>query len=104
MTLRGEHGRAKELIEEGLILGRESGIKLMSVGGIEAAAVMAARRGEAEDAARLWGAAGAAREALGSPLSAKERTPLEPYVATVRSQLDEATWGAAEEQGRKMTL
>jgi predicted ATPase/DNA-binding SARP family transcriptional activator/DNA-binding CsgD family transcriptional regulator len=104
MTLRGEHGRAKELIEEGLISGRESGIKLMSVGGIEVAAILAARRGEAEGVARLWGAAEGAREAIGSPLSAGERRLFEPYMATVRSQLDEARWGAAEQQGRRMTL
>ena len=66
---------------------------------------MAALRGDAARAARLWGTAEALGEAIGLTLSPLDRAhpDYEGLLATVRSRLDEAAWEAAREEGRAMT-
>jgi hypothetical protein len=52
----------------------------------------------------LLGAADALREVTGSPWAPLERRLHDPYLAAIRSGVDEADLGAAWEEGRAMTL
>jgi hypothetical protein len=54
--------------------------------------------------ARLCGAAEALREAIGTPIWPVDRPTYERDVATMRAQLDEATFVAAWAEGRAMPL
>ena len=60
-------------------------------------------REEAEQAARLFGAAEALREAVGYQHSPEEDALREPYLAAASSRLEE-TWEAALAEGRAMEL
>jgi hypothetical protein len=53
-------------------------------------------------AARLFGAAGALREAVSAPLPSAARALREPYLGTARSRLGEVEWARAWEEGRAM--
>ena len=66
-TRRGDHGRAKMLLEEGLVLSRKLGSMVNAAEILETLAEMAGALGEGTRAARLWGAADALREVTGSP-------------------------------------
>jgi hypothetical protein len=57
-----------------------------------------------EEAAKLLGAAEALRESLGVGLAPAEQATHDETVAAVRDALDEAHFGAAWRQGRKLTL
>ena len=103
-TRRGDHGRAKTLLEEGLVLSRKLGSMVNAAEILETLAEMAGALGDGTRAARLWGAADTLREVTGSPWAPQERRLHEPYLAAVRSGVDEAVWRAAWEEGRAMTL
>ncbi len=96
--------RATALYEESLTLSREAGMKANIGECLEGLADIAGARGEAVRAARLYGAAEALREAVGYPLTAEDLALMEPYLAAARSQLDEAVWQRAWEEGRAMAL
>jgi ATP/maltotriose-dependent transcriptional regulator MalT len=70
---------------------------------LHVAASLAGSQGKATRSARLWGAAEALREAIGTVLSPFEHHLYEPYLAAARAQLDEAAWKAAWAGGRAMT-
>ena len=76
-----------------------------TVYGLQGLAGVAALRGEAARAARLWGAAEALREAIGYPASPFDRShpDYEGLLAPARSRLGEAAWEAAQAEGRMMT-
>jgi hypothetical protein len=82
----------------------EIGDKLGAPDDLEGLACVAAARGEAERAAKLFGASEALPEAMGAPLEPGDRALQEPYLAAARSQLDEAAWQEAWAQGQAMTL
>jgi predicted ATPase/DNA-binding CsgD family transcriptional regulator len=103
-TLRGQHGRAEVLLEEGLVLGQTSGNRLHTLQCIEAAMMLAADLTQAEKAARMWGAAEASRDAIGAPLQPVDREFYGPYLDTARTELGEEAWSAARNRGRTMTL
>ena len=67
-------------------------------------ACVAEARGEAERAARLFGACEALREVMDAPPEPGELALQEPYLAAARSQLDETSWQEAWAEGRAMTL
>ena len=98
----GDHERAEALHEESLVLCRELGDKLIGSESLEGLACAAGAKGEAERAARLFGAAEALREAVGYQQAPRERALREPYLAAARSRVDEAAWAAAWEEGRSM--
>jgi predicted ATPase/DNA-binding SARP family transcriptional activator/DNA-binding CsgD family transcriptional regulator/Tfp pilus assembly protein PilF len=101
---QGENERARQLFEEALLLGRGAGRKPQIIDTLEGMASLAAIAGEATRAARLWGAAEAARGATGIALSPAERAFHEPYLAPARSRVGEAAWEDALGRGRAMSL
>jgi predicted ATPase/DNA-binding CsgD family transcriptional regulator len=64
---------------------------------------LAAAHGQAERSARLFGAAAADREAIGTMLALPERIPFERATAAVRATLGDAAFEAAWATGRAMT-
>jgi len=66
-------------------------------------AAMAGMQGQPERAVRLFASATEIRTAIDAPLPPVDRTDYERDIAAVRAQLDESTFNAAWETGRKMT-
>jgi hypothetical protein len=89
--LRGDLGRAKALHKESLALSKELGShKQLTVTLLEGLACGAGAEGDAERAARLFGATEALREATGFPLEPALRGLEGPYLVGARSQLERA--------------
>jgi DNA-binding CsgD family transcriptional regulator len=80
------------------------GMKPQVVESLEGMAGLAVTLGEATRAAHLWGAAEAAREVIGIPLSPGERALHEPYLGAAHSRLGEAAWEEALAEGWSMSL
>jgi DNA-binding CsgD family transcriptional regulator len=102
--LQSDNERARIAFQEGLILCKELGNKLDASGSLDGLACISATEGAAERAAILFGTGEALREAVGTVQLPEEDALLEPYLATVRSQLDEASWRAAWAEGRAMSM
>ncbi len=62
---------------------------------LEGLGIVAAEQGELEWAARLWGAARALREAIGTPLSPVYRADYEQALIAARTQFDEQAFASA---------
>jgi DNA-binding CsgD family transcriptional regulator len=71
---------------------------------LEALAAVAGVLGHIPRAARLWGAAYALREDIGSPLPPDERALQEPYFAAARAHLEEESWEVAWKEGFEMSI
>ena len=102
--LQGDPSQATDLFKEVLISSRESGSRTDLAYGLEGMAMVAGVQEETERAARLAGAAEILHEATGARLTSDQRKVYEPYLASARSQLDEAAWKEAWAEGRAMTL
>jgi predicted ATPase/DNA-binding SARP family transcriptional activator/DNA-binding CsgD family transcriptional regulator len=101
---QGDHERATPSFKEGLAVAQEVGIKASVINALEGMATLAGALGEDTRAARLWGAAEAAREVTGIALPPGERALHEPYLASARSELGEAAWEERLAEGRAMSL
>jgi predicted ATPase/class 3 adenylate cyclase len=101
---QGDFAPARAHLWESLAHQRDSGFQrfipntLISLAGLEAAL------GQAERAARLFGAADVLREAMGVRLSVSEREAYERDIAVARSALGEGPFAAAWAEGQAMTL
>ncbi len=100
---RGDHQRANDLCEEGLGRALEQGVLHQTGHHLHVSAVLAGSQGQAVRSARLWGAAEALREAIGTGLVPVERSYYGPYIAAARAQLAEEEWAKAWAEGRRMT-
>lgn len=100
----GRTDEAFEHFEESLLLRQDLGERRYSVDCIQGLAGVAASVGDPVRAARLWGAAEAALEELGTPLTPADREFQSQFVERARSELDEAAWSAAFEAGRRLPL
>ncbi len=99
---RGDHERVKALSEESLKLLQKGEDKQHIADCLEIMAGGAGAQGQAQRAARLWGAAEALREEIGVPLQPEDRKLLDPYLATAHSSLGEVAWQATLAEGRAM--
>ncbi len=99
---QGDQAAAYGLYQESLACGVTSA-RLTIAPSLEGLAGVAAAQGELAWAAQLWGAAQALREAFGAPLPPVERADYERVVAAAREQLEERSFTAAWDQGRRMT-
>ncbi len=102
--LQGDHKRAKTSYEESLSLSKELGERMTAAESLEGLACVAGTRGEAERAAKLFGAAEALREAVGYQHTPEEGAMREPYLSTTRFRLNETTWQGAWAEGRAMSM
>ena len=102
--LQGDHERARTSYQESLMLCKELGQKMIAAESLAGLACVAGTEGEAERAARLFGAAEALREAVGYQHAPEEVALREPYLATIRSRLDEMAWEATWAEGRGMSM
>jgi tetratricopeptide (TPR) repeat protein len=100
--LQGDRERAEAMHEQSLVLCRELGDRLTASESLDGLACTAGSRGDAERASRLFGAAEALREATGYQQAPRDRSLREPYLAAARSQVGEAAWSEAWEEGRSM--
>jgi predicted ATPase/class 3 adenylate cyclase len=98
---QNDYGRAQTLFVQCLRLSREQGRRTFMIGCLVCLAQVAAVFGQAEKAARLFGASDAQDEARGRLLNPADR---KEHVAAVRAQLGEAPFNAAWAEGRAMTL
>jgi tetratricopeptide (TPR) repeat protein len=101
--------RAVALFTESLALFREQAFKVGIAFCLMGLGVMVSKAGEAlppagEHAARLFGAAEALIETSGVQMSFPQRITSERNVATIRTQLTEATFAAAWTAGRRLTM
>ncbi len=92
---QGDYTSVRSLHEEGLAIEQELGDEWRIAYSLEAFAALRVVEGEFEQAARLWGAAEALREALAAPLPPNNRPRYERDVAAARNQLDEIAFAAA---------
>jgi DNA-binding CsgD family transcriptional regulator len=102
--LQGEHERARISYRESLTLCKELGDKMIASESLDGLACICSAEGEAERAAILFGAGEALFEAVGGQHEPGEAAMREPYLAMVRSRLDEIAWQAAWEEGRGMSM
>jgi predicted ATPase/DNA-binding SARP family transcriptional activator/DNA-binding CsgD family transcriptional regulator len=102
--LQGDHERARISYEESLILSKELGNMGNASDSLEGMACISAAEAASEQAARLFGAAEALREAVGYHHTPEEDALLAPYLAMARSRLDEAAWEATWAEGQAMSM
>jgi predicted ATPase/DNA-binding SARP family transcriptional activator/DNA-binding CsgD family transcriptional regulator len=101
----GEHERAMGPFEEALAMSQDMGRTPQVIEILEGMASLAGAMGTATRAARLWGAAEAAREVTGISVFTPDEWELhEPHLASARSQLGEPAWKATLAEGRAMSL
>ena len=96
--------RAENLSAEGLELSRRLRMEQLITTHLHISAALAGAQGHPLRSARLWGAAEALREAIGTDFSPVERYVYGPYIAAARVKLEEVTWGAAWAEGRALRL
>ncbi len=102
LTEQGEAARALPLLREALDCDRETGNRWYLAEALEAVAATAARLGEPDRAARLWGAAAALREVIGAPVPPPDRAGHDEAVAGVRALLGDDAFAAAVAAGRAL--
>ena len=102
---RGDLDQGAPLFEEGVQISREIGDKLGAIYYVWGFGKLSVLRGSPVRAATLWGAAEALREQMGMALSALDlaASGYEQDLATVRSELGEASFNAAWTEGRAMS-
>lgn len=101
---QGDYKRAIDRLRESWFLYKEIGNKRGLALCLERFAGIACAQGQTTSAAHLFGAAGALREATGTPLHPCDRPEYERDVTAVRTGLSEEAFTAAWAQGRAMTL
>ena len=97
-------GEAFGHFEESLHLRQELGERRYSVDCLQGLAGVAAASGDHARSARLWGAAEAALDELGTPLTPADRDFQAQFVELARAGLDETAWNEAFAEGRGTPL
>ena len=95
---------AAGFLREGLTLNRDVGNWEWVAYSLENFAALAGAKTQGERAAKLWGAAEALREEIGSPLQPTDQADYDHNVVAARTHLDGAAWEAAWEQGRAISF
>jgi hypothetical protein len=101
---QGDYMRARDLLKEGLALGRGLGNMLCISWSLNDLARVAGAQRRPQCAARLFGAAETLREQIGAPLLPVERPDYKRDVSAIHTQLDEVAFATAWAEGRTMTL
>ena len=95
----GDQQGAASLLQEGLALGQRRGNHADLVDALEGLARVASAGGQANRAARLFGAAAAEREEFARPQAPTERAASVPAIAAARDALGAAGYAAAWAEG-----
>src|SRR5207248_2739765 len=103
LAVQGEVARARALYQESLVLLRENGNEEFIPACLEGLADITEAQGEPLWAARLWGAAEALREVLGTPLPPVACADYERAVAAARTTSGERAFAVAWAEGRGMS-
>lgn len=101
-TLQGDLAAARACYQESLTVARQRQLKGVLTAGIEGLAQVFVMQRAFVWAARLWGAAEALREAIGTPLPPVYRHEYEQAVAVAHTQLGKRPFLAAWAEGRAM--
>ena len=99
-----DYGRAAGLYAESLALYRRLGDKSEVIACLQDVAALIYRQGQPEQAARLYGAVAAGRDANGHALSPVDQARFEHDVATVRATLGVDSFTGAWMEGRALPL
>jgi non-specific serine/threonine protein kinase len=102
--LQDDLGRAADLYRESLSLSWDAGLNPLVQSALEGLACVAGAKGEAEQAARLWGAAQTLHETKGIPRDTDFLAEADARISAVRSGRGEEAWEEAWRKGRAMTL
>jgi non-specific serine/threonine protein kinase len=101
---QGDHERALDLYKESVRILREVSDKRPIAECLEGMANVACMQGQAERAARLYGAAATLRAAIGAPMSPSERPVYDRMFAAVRNALGDQALSAYFAAGEIMGL
>ena len=101
---QGDQERSARHFGEALKLNSELGEKWLSADCLDGLARVASVQGSPVRAARLWGAAKAASEAIGALAAPLDQTAYDWHVAAARAQLDEEAFDTAWTEGRSLTF
>ncbi len=101
--LQNDLDRAAYLFKESLALAWDSRMKPIVLPTLEGLACAAGAQGEAQRAARLWGAA-QSLEATGIPKDTHWLAEADARISVVRSGMGEQAWEEARQKGRAMSL
>ena len=104
VAFEGDYARARALYEQSLAIVKQVSNKFWTPYYLEGLAAVVAAQGELLWAARLWGAAEALRDGMGTPIPPAYRADYERSVATARAQLGEQAFATAWAEGRTMSL
>ncbi len=99
-----DYEQARTLYRESLVLLRELGNRPLMVLSLHGLAEVAAHQDPPAQAARLFGAAEALREAIGTPLRPLEQAAYHKHVALAQARLTPSAWAVAWTAGRTMSL
>jgi predicted ATPase/DNA-binding SARP family transcriptional activator/DNA-binding CsgD family transcriptional regulator len=102
--LQDDLSSAAKLYRESLSLSWDSGLTPLVQNTLEGVACVAGAKGEAERAARLWGAAQALHETKGIPRDTDFLAEADARISAVRLGMGEEAWEEAWRKGRAMTL
>jgi predicted ATPase/class 3 adenylate cyclase len=102
--LQEDLGKAADLYRESLSLAWDSGLNPIVQSALEGFACVAGAKGEAERAARLWGAAQALHETKDIRRDTDFLDEADARISAVRSGMGEEVWEEAWRKGRAMTL
>jgi hypothetical protein len=100
--LEGDSAEARSCYTESLALYLEEDNRRYIANGLDSLARLATAEGQAMRAARLFGAAGALREAVKATIPGHERKDYDQSVVAVREALGEEAFASAWEAGRAM--
>jgi predicted ATPase/transcriptional regulator with XRE-family HTH domain len=101
---KGDYAAASTLLKESLEIGRVVSDNRHIADCLEGLAGLCVTQGEAVGAVRLWGAAAALREAMGTPIAPVYRADYELSRAEARAQLGEKSFAAAWAEGQTVML
>jgi len=102
--LRDDLGRATDLYRESLSLSWDAGLNPIVQWALEGFACVAGASGDADRAARLWGAAQALHETESIPRDTDFLAEADARISAVRSGMGEQAWEETWRKGRAMTL
>jgi predicted ATPase len=102
--LQDDFGRAADLYRESLSFSWDARLNPVVQWALEGFACVAGAEGEAERAARLWGAAQALHETKGIPRDTDFLAEADARISVVHTGMGEEAWEEAWRKGRVMTL